>query len=192
MQGKTGLWIAGICAVVILISVGYGLGRKANNSASSNLTPAGAPLPPIQIEPIQPHEELAAITSSTSGTTTGPKSTTSGTSTPSMGAESFPTESLSGTPAATAAAKTAPPVNMKNLDGSRIKEVQQALKLAGFDPGPVDGRMGARTRTALRDFQLANGLEADGKVGPRTWNKLETYVDSASTSTTTNTNSPSN
>ncbi len=52
-----------------------------------------------------------------------------------------------------------------------------------MDRGPADGRLGIRTKTAVRDFQLANGLEADGKVGPKTWNKLESYLKQGTSTT---------
>lgn len=34
-----------------------------------------------------------------------------------------------------------------------IKTIQAQLKVAGFDPGPVDGALGAKTRSALRRLQ---------------------------------------
>lgn len=43
----------------------------------------------------------------------------------------------------------------------RIK-TQQALKAAGFDPGAVDGVIGFGTRQAIRDWQRANHVPADG------------------------------
>ncbi|THB70466.1 MAG: TIGR02594 family protein [Gammaproteobacteria bacterium] len=48
------------------------------------------------------------------------------------------------------------------------KQIQQALKDAGFDPGPIDGVRGRRTIKAIKDFQAANGLAVDGLVGPIT------------------------
>jgi lytic murein transglycosylase len=39
---------------------------------------------------------------------------------------------------------------------------QTALARLGFDPGPADGVIGAGTRTALRAWQKARGLAADG------------------------------
>lgn len=48
------------------------------------------------------------------------------------------------------------------------RELQQALKAKGFDPGGIDGVMGRNTIAALRAFQAANGLVADGIAGPRT------------------------
>ncbi len=41
---------------------------------------------------------------------------------------------------------------------------QAALKLLGYDPGAVDGRIGAQTRTALRAWQIKTGLVADGHL----------------------------
>ncbi len=52
------------------------------------------------------------------------------------------------------------------------ESIQFALKEAGFDPGPVDGNMGKRTAHAVIQFQKANGLKADGKIGYKTLSKL--------------------
>lgn len=57
-----------------------------------------------------------------------------------------------------------------------VKEVQVALKNAGFDPGSVDGKLGRRTKAAIMDFQTANNLKPDGKVGPKTWSKLSRFL----------------
>ena len=57
-----------------------------------------------------------------------------------------------------------------------IREVQLALKRAGFDPGTIDGKMGRRTREALRAFQQAQGLSPDGRIGPQTLVKLKAYM----------------
>ncbi|MER7760688.1 peptidoglycan-binding domain-containing protein [Streptomyces sp. NPDC097619] len=38
----------------------------------------------------------------------------------------------------------------------------------------ADGAFGARTDSAVRRFQSTHGLDADGIVGPRTWEKLVT------------------
>lgn len=43
-----------------------------------------------------------------------------------------------------------------------IKAIQTALNTRGYDAGPADGIIGPGTRGALRDFQQANGLIADG------------------------------
>jgi putative peptidoglycan binding protein len=33
-----------------------------------------------------------------------------------------------------------------------IRELQQALTSAGYDPGPIDGKLGPRTKAALRKY----------------------------------------
>lgn len=53
-----------------------------------------------------------------------------------------------------------------------VREVQERLETLGFDPGPVDGKRGPKTTSAIRAFQLANGLSPDGLVGPLTEDKL--------------------
>lgn len=49
-----------------------------------------------------------------------------------------------------------------------VRQIQQQLAAAGFDPGAIDGVMGPRTRAAVRAFQQANGLQVDGDPGPLT------------------------
>ena len=51
-------------------------------------------------------------------------------------------------------------------DAERIRAVQRALARLGYDPGPADGLMGPRTRAAIRAFQAASGLAADGGLTP--------------------------
>lgn len=51
------------------------------------------------------------------------------------------------------------------LTRSQTLELQAALNALGHDSGEPDGLAGPKTRRALRDFQRANDLEADGYVG---------------------------
>ena len=60
--------------------------------------------------------------------------------------------------------------------GEAVRKLQQALVDAGF-PLPkfgVDGSFGSETRTAVRDFQQASGINIDGLVGPETMGALDT------------------
>lgn len=66
------------------------------------------------------------------------------------------------------------------------KDIQQALKNAGFYQGPIDGKIGSQTREAVKEFQRINGLKADGVVGGQTWEKLAPYLELASTASTPN------
>jgi len=56
------------------------------------------------------------------------------------------------------------------------KQIQTALKNAGYDPGVIDGKMGKQTKEAIRAFQRANNLNADGRVGKKTWKLLREYL----------------
>ena len=55
---------------------------------------------------------------------------------------------------------------------SDVRGVQQALKDKGYDPGPVDGVMGARTKDALKSFQTGSNLQATGNINAETAQKL--------------------
>jgi hypothetical protein len=59
-------------------------------------------------------------------------------------------------------------------EGWGIRSVQEILKDMGgpYDPGPVDGIDGPKTRAAVKQFQGDNGLTVDGIAGPNTRKKL--------------------
>jgi peptidoglycan hydrolase-like protein with peptidoglycan-binding domain len=76
-------------------------------------------------------------------------------------------------------------VNMDTIDlrnaqstivrGRHVDNLQGLLKgtrNGNWDPGPIDGLGGARTRSAVVAFQGANGLAQDAIVGPLTWGRL--------------------
>jgi putative chitinase len=52
--------------------------------------------------------------------------------------------------------------------GARVNQLQTKLQEAGFDPGPINGAFGTTTQNALKGFQHAKGLQADGVAGPAT------------------------
>ena len=54
-----------------------------------------------------------------------------------------------------------------------VKQLQTDLTNLGYDTKGIDGAFGANTEDAVIAFQEANGLDADGRVGPRT--KMELY-----------------
>src|SRR6185436_16415878 len=54
------------------------------------------------------------------------------------------------------------------LKGTRVLALQAKLKALGFDPGAVDGLFGSNTQNAVKGFQTAKALQADGIAGPLT------------------------
>lgn len=56
------------------------------------------------------------------------------------------------------------------------KQIQRALKSAGFYQGPIDGKIGFKTKEAIIKFQKSKGLKADGIVGKRTSAELNKYL----------------
>ncbi|HXJ10857.1 MAG TPA: peptidoglycan-binding domain-containing protein, partial [Candidatus Limnocylindrales bacterium] len=56
--------------------------------------------------------------------------------------------------------------------GPEVKQIEQRLFDLHLYSGAFDGIFGGGTDSAVRAFQLANGLTSDGKVGPQTWAAL--------------------
>jgi chitosanase len=54
------------------------------------------------------------------------------------------------------------------MNGEDVRHLQAALAARGFAVSQ-DGVFGAQTETALKKFQAARGLDADGVAGPQTW-----------------------
>jgi membrane-bound lytic murein transglycosylase B len=50
----------------------------------------------------------------------------------------------------------------RRLNRSDMETLQKCLAMLGYDPGPADGIPGSRTRSAIRAYQAAVGLPADG------------------------------
>jgi peptidoglycan hydrolase-like protein with peptidoglycan-binding domain len=67
-------------------------------------------------------------------------------------------------------------VASSTTDKATPKQIQQALKNAGFYSGKIDGTIGPKTKKAIEEFQAQNGLKADGKVGARTWKALSAHL----------------
>ena len=63
----------------------------------------------------------------------------------------------------------APPVLIDNVQAADISTqkitiaIQTRLEALGFDPGPPDGELNPRTRSAIRDFQRTLGLPQTGE-----------------------------
>ena len=108
------------------------------------------------------------------------------------GAEPVPAKDLAvGRPLGPADSTGAPPRTEADGDGGEgdggpadtrevptdpfTRRVQQALRNAGCDPGPIDGKAGAMTKRAIRKFQRDNNLPDTGVANEATWDLLKRY-----------------
>ena len=60
--------------------------------------------------------------------------------------------------------------------GTAVEQLQQELASAGHSPNAIDGDFGPSTYQALRSFQAAKGLSADGVAGRNTYVALSGVV----------------
>ena len=61
---------------------------------------------------------------------------------------------------------TAAPGDEVALDPALITKVQKKLTELGYEPGPVDGLVGPKTRSAVRRYQVVVGMPVDGRITP--------------------------
>jgi peptidoglycan hydrolase-like protein with peptidoglycan-binding domain len=67
----------------------------------------------------------------------------------------------------------AEPILQKGSTDSAVRDLQEALKALGFNPGPIDGQFGTATEAAVKAFQQQRGIAADGVVGKVTWINID-------------------
>jgi peptidoglycan hydrolase-like protein with peptidoglycan-binding domain len=109
-----------------------------------------------------------ATTTGAGGSTTAAAVTTAATTAPATTASTAP--------ATTTAQYTAEPTSgslRQGHQGARVMLLQKQLTALGYDPGPADGKFGARTASAVQKLQTAESLAADGVVGPQTQAKID-------------------
>ncbi|MBR7178469.1 MAG: peptidoglycan-binding protein [Oscillospiraceae bacterium] len=64
----------------------------------------------------------------------------------------------------------------RGSSGTQVKYLQQALIGLGFLSGEADGKYGTKTADAVRSYQRAYGLTADGSAGKKTMTSLKNTV----------------
>ena len=62
------------------------------------------------------------------------------------------------------------------MTGDDVTELQRRLTQLGFASGRLDGMFGSQTDAALREFQAAVGVTADGSCGPDTFRAFDRLV----------------
>ena len=56
------------------------------------------------------------------------------------------------------------------------KDIQRALRKAGYYHGAIDGKLGSQSRNAIKEFQEDHGLKVDGIAGSQTQKVLVRYL----------------
>jgi peptidoglycan hydrolase-like protein with peptidoglycan-binding domain len=67
----------------------------------------------------------------------------------------------------------AEPVLEKGSNEPAVRDLQEAMKALGHDPGPIDGVFGEATEAAVKAFQQEKGITVDGIVGKVTWINID-------------------
>lgn len=81
-----------------------------------------------------------------------------------------------GTPASGGSAGTTLKLNSQ---GTKVSQLQTDLKQLGYYYAEITGNFGAKTEAAVKAFQKAKGLTADGIAGTKTLNAIAAAVDKA-------------
>lgn len=64
------------------------------------------------------------------------------------------------------------PLLKKGDRNEYVRNWQMFLNLNGYNCGSVDGIFGPKTEKAVKEWQKAHNLKADGIIGPKTWASL--------------------
>lgn len=78
-----------------------------------------------------------------------------------------PTSTTSTLPPTTTTTVPPPPVYRVGDSSPEIAVLQQWLTALGYRPGPVDGKYGSATASAVLAYQKHEGLQRDGVAGPQ-------------------------
>ena len=93
-------------------------------------------------------------------------------------------KALYGSPRSTSSSAGIVGVTLKiGSEGGAVRTLQTRLKSLGYYKGVVDGQMGTGTVDALKAFQKAHGLTADGVAGGGTFDRL--FASNAKTASAT-------
>ncbi len=62
------------------------------------------------------------------------------------------------------AAPAPAPVPLQTVDSALIADIQRSLTILGFQPGPIDGILGASTVIAIKNYETSHGLLVTGQA----------------------------
>jgi membrane-bound lytic murein transglycosylase B len=81
-----------------------------------------------------------------------------------LAADGFPTLALLDRVRARAGVAPEPAREPRGLDHDGVRQLQRLLNRLGYNAGPADGRIGTRTRSAIRAFERARGMDVRGRA----------------------------
>jgi hypothetical protein len=88
-----------------------------------------------------------------------------------------PTQNVTTQQTATTPQATVPTATLKPGDkGAAVRLLQHALVRLGYSPGTIDGVYGPGTESAVKQFQQAHGLVADGIAGTKTLSAMKSAL----------------
>ena len=90
----------------------------------------------------------------------------------SMGGQATTASTATTTQASTTSNISISAILRNGSTGTQVRNLQQSLKDKGYYTSTVDGQFGRLTETAVRNYQRANNLTADGIAGPQTLGHL--------------------
>jgi peptidoglycan hydrolase-like protein with peptidoglycan-binding domain len=67
----------------------------------------------------------------------------------------------------------AEPVLKKGSNKPAVRDLQEAMKALGHDPGPINGVFGEATEAAVKAFQQEKGIAVNGIVEELTWSNID-------------------
>jgi membrane-bound lytic murein transglycosylase B len=82
----------------------------------------------------------------------------------SLAADGFPTAALLDQVRVRAGVAVAPAREPRGLQSGGVRELQRLLNRLGYSAGSADGRIGSRTRAAIRALEQARGMEVRGRA----------------------------
>jgi peptidoglycan hydrolase-like protein with peptidoglycan-binding domain len=63
----------------------------------------------------------------------------------------------------------------RGVDPATVREVQAELQRRGYEVGAVDGRLGPRTKAAIREYERDAGLPQDGLPSATLRNHMQSH-----------------
>jgi peptidoglycan hydrolase-like protein with peptidoglycan-binding domain len=157
-----------LLATVAIAALAAGTAGALAQTSPQTSPPLAAPSPPSSPAATSPADSGTTLQSGTSGRSTSGAATS--------------TRRTGASGAGSAASAT---------DSSSAKQAQTELKAEGLYTGPIDGKVGGKTKQAIAAYQKKQGLPATGRLDQPTLASLKSHGGAASGSSSSSGAAPS-